>query len=78
MEKYGLLCVADFRDNAWGQGRPETRAGDQIQFIILRHLSGKDPQCYMRTSTAKLVSNDHSAHTRDNGWTRETFVLIQG
>ena len=83
MEKHVLLCVAEFRDNAWGQGRPEMPASDQIQFIILRHLSGEGPQCFMRIGTAKLVSKDqrglartHSAYTKDNGWTRETLVLV--
>ena len=79
MEKHVLLCVAEFRDDAWGQGRPGLPAGDQIQFMILRRLSGKSPHYCMRIGTAKLMSKDQwglertrSAYTKDNGWTRET------
>lgn len=81
--KHVLLCVAEFRDNAWNSGRPGWTAGDQIQFIILRHLGSKGPQYYGRVGTAKLVNKEpwgfaktHSAYTKANGWTRETLVLV--
>lgn len=79
MEKHVLLCVAEFMDNAWGQGRPGMPASDQIQFMILRHLSGKSPHYCMRTGTVKLMSKDQrglektrSAYTKDNRWMCET------
>ena len=82
-EKYLLLCIAEFRDNASNTGYPGMTAGDQIQFIILRHLDRKGSQYYERVGTAKLMNEErggfartNSAYTIANGWTRETLVLL--
>lgn len=82
-QKCILLCIAEFRDNASNTGYPGMTAGDQIQFIILRHLDRKGPQYYERVGTAKLINKErggfartNSAYTTANGWTRETLVLL--
>ena len=82
-KKHVLLCVAEFRDNAMSSVSPGMTAGDQIQFMILRHLGQKGPPYYVRVGTAKLVNKEqsgfartNSAYTKANGWVRETLVLV--
>lgn len=79
-----LLYVAGFRDNADNVGHPGMSAYDQRHFIILRHLAARGPRCYERVGMAKLVIKTNAgsfarvrcAYTEENGWTRQTLMLV--